>query len=142
VLALLLMTRLPYDRPSLADRLPRPSGLGLSGIYFFVQRRVRRRFAVVPFGTVDQLEPRSTMSTGSGCGARSLPSGRLRRDGRRLFRRAARRMGGVSWPMPRSPGGSSTRSSNCHESLTGRVEVTHLSENSFGSLLPARGYFH
>ena len=28
------------------------------------------------------------------------------------------------------------------ESLTGRVEVTHLSENSFGSLMPARGYFH
>ena len=28
------------------------------------------------------------------------------------------------------------------ESLTGRVELQHLSENSFGSLLPARGYFH
>jgi len=28
------------------------------------------------------------------------------------------------------------------ESLTGRVELAHLSENSFGSLLPARGYFH
>ncbi len=28
------------------------------------------------------------------------------------------------------------------ESLSGRVELEHLSENSFGSLLPARGYFH
>jgi lipopolysaccharide/colanic/teichoic acid biosynthesis glycosyltransferase len=28
------------------------------------------------------------------------------------------------------------------ESLTGRVEIDHLSENSFGSLVPARGYFH
>ncbi|HEU4772059.1 MAG TPA: sugar transferase, partial [Candidatus Udaeobacter sp.] len=28
------------------------------------------------------------------------------------------------------------------ESLTGRVELEHLSENNFGSLLPARGYFH
>src|SRR4051812_31556023 len=28
------------------------------------------------------------------------------------------------------------------ESLTGRVELEHLSENSFGSLLPARGYFY
>jgi lipopolysaccharide/colanic/teichoic acid biosynthesis glycosyltransferase len=28
------------------------------------------------------------------------------------------------------------------ESLTGRVEIEQLSENSFGSLLPARGYFH
>jgi lipopolysaccharide/colanic/teichoic acid biosynthesis glycosyltransferase len=28
------------------------------------------------------------------------------------------------------------------ESLSGRVEVAHLSENNFGSLLPARGYFH
>lgn len=28
------------------------------------------------------------------------------------------------------------------ESLTGRVEVDHLSENSFGSLVPARGYFY
>ena len=27
------------------------------------------------------------------------------------------------------------------ESLTGRVEIEHLSENSFGSLVPARGYF-
>jgi lipopolysaccharide/colanic/teichoic acid biosynthesis glycosyltransferase len=28
------------------------------------------------------------------------------------------------------------------ESLTGRVEIERLSENSFGSLLPARGYFY
>jgi lipopolysaccharide/colanic/teichoic acid biosynthesis glycosyltransferase len=28
------------------------------------------------------------------------------------------------------------------ESLTGRVELERLSENSFGSLMPARGYFH
>ena len=28
------------------------------------------------------------------------------------------------------------------ESLTGRVELERLSENSFGSLLPARGYFY
>jgi lipopolysaccharide/colanic/teichoic acid biosynthesis glycosyltransferase len=28
------------------------------------------------------------------------------------------------------------------ESLTGRVEIEQLSENSFGSLLPARGYFY
>jgi lipopolysaccharide/colanic/teichoic acid biosynthesis glycosyltransferase len=29
-----------------------------------------------------------------------------------------------------------------YESLTGRVAIDHLSENSFGSLVPARGYFH
>ena len=28
------------------------------------------------------------------------------------------------------------------ESLTGRVELTHLSENNFGSLVPMRGWFH
>ncbi len=28
------------------------------------------------------------------------------------------------------------------ESLTGRVVVAHLSENSFGNLMPASGYFH
>jgi lipopolysaccharide/colanic/teichoic acid biosynthesis glycosyltransferase len=28
------------------------------------------------------------------------------------------------------------------ESLTGRVEIENLSENSFGSLVPARGYFY
>lgn len=28
------------------------------------------------------------------------------------------------------------------ESLTGRVEIEHLSENSFGSLVPSRGYFY
>lgn len=28
------------------------------------------------------------------------------------------------------------------ESLTGRVEIEHLSENSFGSLVPGRGYFY
>ena len=45
-------------------------------------------------------------------------------------------------PTPRSPARSSTRSSSSPKSLTGRVELEHLSENSFGSLLPARGYFY
>ena len=55
VLAFLLMTRLPYDRLGIL--------LGFLlhlvwavGLHLAVHRRVRRRFAVVPFGAVDHLE--------------------------------------------------------------------------------------
>ena len=54
MVTLLLLSRLPYHRPSLAI------GFVLHlvwayGIYFFVQRRVRPRIAIVPFGAVDKL---------------------------------------------------------------------------------------
>ncbi len=46
-----------------------------------------------------------------------------------------------SWPTVRSPVALSTSTSSS-PILTGRVELERLSENSFGSLVPARGYFH
>lgn len=51
---LLLLSRLPYHRPSLA------AGFALHllwayAIYFFVQRRVWPRIAIVPFGAVEAL---------------------------------------------------------------------------------------
>ena len=50
--------------------------------------------------------------------------------------------GRPSSPTPRSPGRIVYQVKQLSESLTGRVELEQLSENSFGSLLPARGYFY
>jgi lipopolysaccharide/colanic/teichoic acid biosynthesis glycosyltransferase len=140
VLALLLMTRLPYDRLGiLAGFLVHL--LWAVGLHLAVHRRVRRRFAVVPVGTVVHLEKidgvdwvpmrRPRVKETMGCDAvvadfsADLPAewesflADAALDGRMVY-----------------------QVKQLSESLTGRVEVAHLSENSFGSLLPARGYFH
>ena len=47
-----------------------------------------------------------------------------------------------SSPTRRLPGRIVYQVKQLSESLTGRVELEHLSENSFGSLVPALGYFY
>lgn len=139
VIAIVLM-RLPYDR------------LGLSGgyllhvlwlyiVYFVVQRRSRLRIGIVPFGRTEGLleidtidwhvinQP-SLMDT-SGCQsivadfAADLP------PKWEAFLADAALDGRIVYQVKQ-----------LSESLTGRVEIEHISENSFGSLMPARGYFH
>ena len=140
VLALLLMTRLPYDRLGIL------TGFILHlvwavGLHISVHRRIRRRFAVVPVGTVDQLEAidgvdwkrmrRPALTETVDCDAVVADFGaELPADWERFLADAA------------LAGRMVYQVKQLSESLTGRVEVTHLSENSFGSLLPARGYFH
>jgi len=102
---------------------------------------VRRRFAVVPVGTVDQLETidgvdwkrmrRPQLAETVDCDAVVADfSADLPADWERFLADAAL-AGRVVYQVKQ-----------LSESLTGRVEVAHLSENSFGSLMPARGYFH
>lgn len=140
VLALLLMTRLPYDRLGLL--------LGFVvhlvwavGLHLAVNRRVRRRFAVVPCGNVDHLEAIEgvewrlmrypQLDETLGCDAVVADfSADLPPDWERFLADAA------------LDGRMVYQVKQLSESLTGKVEVAHLSENNFGSLIPARGYFH
>ena len=139
MVTLLLLSRLPYHRPSLAV------GFGLHliwayAVYFFVQRRVRPRIAIVPFGGVAKLAKidtvewhrlqRPSLAEAAACNAvvadfaaADLP------DEWEAFLADAAVDGRVVYQVQQ-----------LHESLTGRVEIQHLSENSFGSLAPARAY--
>jgi lipopolysaccharide/colanic/teichoic acid biosynthesis glycosyltransferase len=139
MVALLLLSRLPYHRPSLTV------GFGAHlvwayAVYFFVQRRVRPRIAIVPFGAVEKLTKidnvewhrlhRPSLADAAVCNAivadfaaPDLP------DEWEAFLADAAVDGRVVYQVQQ-----------LHESLTGRVEIQHLSENSFGSLAPARAY--
>ncbi len=140
VLALLLMSRLPYDRLGILTGFIAHLVWAI-GLHVAVHRRVRRRFAVVPCGTVDDLETidgvdwkrmrRPQLTETIDCDAVVADfSADLPADWERFLADAA------------LAGRMVYQVKQLSESLTGRVEVAHLSENSFGSLLPARGYFH
>ena len=140
VLALLLMTRLPYDRLGILIGFTAHLVWAV-GLHVAVHRRVRRRFAVVPVGTVGQLEAidgvdwkrmrAPALGDTLDCDAVVADfSAELPADWERFLADAA-----LSGRMV-------YQVKQLSESLTGRVEVAHLSENSFGSLMPARGYFH
>lgn len=135
---LLLLSRLPYHRPSLA------AGFLLHlawayGIYFFVQRRVRPRIAIVPFGAVDKLPGianvhwhrlhRPVLADSQGCTAIVADFSADLPDEWEAFLADAALDGRVVYQVQQ-----------LYESLTGRIEIQHLSENSFGSLAPARAY--
>jgi lipopolysaccharide/colanic/teichoic acid biosynthesis glycosyltransferase len=138
MVTLLLLSRLPYHRPSLAI------GFLLHlvwayGIYFFVQRRVRPRIAIIPFGAVDKLPGianvewhrlhRPVLADADGCSAMVADfSAALPKDWEAFLADAA------------IDGRIVYQVQQLHESLTGRVEIKHLSENSFGSLAPVRAY--
>ena len=140
VVTLLLMTRLPYDRLGLfvgfAAHL-----IWVTGLYIAVHRRVRRRFAIVPCGGVEHLrridgvdwkmlrDP--DLGATADCDAVVADfSADLPAEWEAFLADAA------------LAGRMVFQVKQLSESLTGRVEVGHLSENSFGSLVPARGYFH
>ena len=134
----LLMLRFHYHRPTLL--------LGFAvhliwayAIYFIVSRRVRPRIAIVPFGKatalrkldmVDwrQLEGPDLART-EGCHAIVADFDADLPNEWEAFLADAALEGRVVYQIEQ-----------LRESLTGRVEVRHLSENSFGSLVPARAY--
>lgn len=140
VLAFFFFTRLPYDRFGFL--------LGFLlhvvwayGIYFVIQRSRRLTIGVVPFGEYRRLDSvesvnwsilsRPSLPELAGCDAvvadfrAELPA-----EWEAFLADAALEGTLVYQVKP------------LKESLTGRVEVDHLSENSFGSLVPTRGYFH
>jgi lipopolysaccharide/colanic/teichoic acid biosynthesis glycosyltransferase len=140
IVAMFLLSRLPYDRIGLT--------LGFLlhvvwyyAVYFSVQRHARLRIAIIPFGDVEALttidrvfwstlsEPRLDEANHYDAivadFSADLP------DEWEGFLADAALAGKIVYQVKQ-----------LSESLTGRVELDHLSENSFGSLLPARGYFH
>ncbi|MDQ3074073.1 MAG: sugar transferase [Pseudomonadota bacterium] len=140
VLALLLMTRLPYDRLGILIGFIAHL-VWVIGLHLAVHRRVRRRFAVVPGGMVDHLGAiegvdwkrlrRPLLAETVDCDAVVADFSADLPPAWESFLADAALAGRMVYQVKQ-----------LSESLTGRVEVAHLSENSFGSLIPARGYFH
>jgi lipopolysaccharide/colanic/teichoic acid biosynthesis glycosyltransferase len=107
----------------------------------YAERKVRRRFAIVPFGNFSGLQsieevdwrvlnnPR--LGDARGCDAIVADFSADLPDEWEAFLADAALAGRIVYQVKQ-----------LSESLTGRVELEHLSENSFGSLLPARGYFY
>ena len=137
----LLLTRLPYDRLALVAGFVIHI-LWAYGLYVAVHRLIRHRIAIVPFGEVDHLreiehvdwhemrEP--ALEDAALCdglvadfGAPDMPP-----EWEALLADAA------------VQGRMVYQVKQLQESLTGRVAIDRLSENSFGSLVPTRAYFH
>src|SRR3990170_5005252 len=135
-----LLTRLPYDRLALGGGFILHV-LWLYALYFFTQRTIQQRIAIVPFGEVARLDEidniewqtlrRPRLEDTAGCHAIVADFAADLPDEWEAFLADAALDGRIVYQVKQ-----------LWESLTGRVELEHLSENSFGSLLPARGYFH
>lgn len=135
-----VLSRFPYDRLGLAVGFVLHA-LWLYALYVYAERHVRRRIAVVPFGAVQRLDEidevdwfilsRPRLHDARGCSAIVADFNAKLPDEWERFLAEAALAGRVVYQIKQL----------C-ESLTGRVELEHLSENSFGSLVPVRGYFH
>jgi lipopolysaccharide/colanic/teichoic acid biosynthesis glycosyltransferase len=135
-----LLTRFPYDRVALAGGYFLHV-LWLFMLYIYAERRLTTRIAVVPFGGVDRLLRIA--------GVEWL---RLKRPQLRDARGADAIVADFSADLPDEweafladaalAGRIVYQHKALGESLTGRVELEQLSENSFGSLVPSRAYFH
>jgi lipopolysaccharide/colanic/teichoic acid biosynthesis glycosyltransferase len=140
VVAFFLMARLPYDRGALLAGLIIYTLWGYA-LYFRVERRTRPRIGIIPFGSARELahiekvdwlvleQPR--LHHAAGCSAFVADFAAEMPDEWEAFMADAALAGQIVYQVKQ-----------LSESLTGRVELDHLSENSFGSLLPARGWFH
>ena len=141
IVTVLLLARLPYDRLALVAGFACHILWGY-GLYFSVQRFIRHRIAIVPFGDVERLKAIENvewqemqvpdLDDAAGCdglvadfSAPDMPP-----EWEALLADAA------------VEGRMVYQVKQLNESLTGRVAIDHLNENSFGSLVPARGYFH
>lgn len=140
VVVYFVLTRFPYDRIGLlAGFLLHVVWLYL--LYVYAERNIRRRIAVVPYGAVGQLTEidsidwltlsRPRLHDARGAHAIVADFSADLPDEWEAFLADAALAGKIVYQVKQLA-----------ESLTGRVELEHLSENSFGSLLPARGYFH
>jgi lipopolysaccharide/colanic/teichoic acid biosynthesis glycosyltransferase len=135
-----LLTRFPYDRIGLAAGfMLHVAWLYL--LYIRAERKLRRRIAVVPFGASDKLVQiegvdwhmmkRPRLADIRSCSAIVADFGADLPDEWEAFLADAALAGRIVYQVKQ-----------LSESLTGRVELEHLSENSFGSLLPAKGYLY
>ena len=135
-----VLTRLPYDRLGLAAGfLLHVAWLYI--LYIRAERKVRRRIAVVPFGATERLVQiesvdwhvlkRPILHDTRSCNAIVADFSAELPDEWEAFLADAALAGRIVYQVKQLA-----------ESLTGRVELEHLSENSFGSLVPALGYFY
>src|SRR5947209_5253106 len=135
-----VLTRFPYDRIGLAAGFL----LHVAWLYLLhirAERKVRRRIAVVPFGATErvvQIETvdwhvlkRPHLHDTRSCNAIVADFSAELPDEWAAFLADAALAGRIVYQVKQLA-----------ESLTGRVELEHLSENSFGSLLPAVGYVY
>ena len=139
-LAWFVFTRLPYDRLALV--------LGfvvhvawLYAIFISSELGVRPRIAIVPFGRTQLLGKiadvdwltlaRPRLHDTRGCQAIVADFNADLPEEWEGFLAEAALAGRIVYQVKQ-----------LSESLTGRVELEQLSENSFGSLVPARGYFY
>jgi lipopolysaccharide/colanic/teichoic acid biosynthesis glycosyltransferase len=140
VLAFFFFSRLPYDRLGfLAGFMLHVWWFYL--VYFLVQRQQLLRIGVVPFGQVQRLQDMEGISWVA-----------LDRPRLKLLKKCDALVADFNADLPPEweafladaalAGNIVYQVKPLQESLTGRVEIDHLSENSFGSLVPARGYFH
>jgi lipopolysaccharide/colanic/teichoic acid biosynthesis glycosyltransferase len=110
-------------------------------LYIRAERKLRRRIAVVPFGEIDTLVQipgvdwhilkRPHLHDARACNAIVADFGTDLPDEWAAFLADAALAGRIVYQVKQ-----------LSESLTGRVEIKHLSENSFGSLVPSLGYFY
>jgi lipopolysaccharide/colanic/teichoic acid biosynthesis glycosyltransferase len=135
-----LLTRFPYDRLGLAAGfLLHVAWLYL--LYIRAERKVRRRIAVVPFGETKKLVEidgvdwhmlkRPQLRDARACSAIVADFAADLPDEWEAFLADAALAGRIVYQVKQLA-----------ESLTGRVELERLSENSFGSLVPSLGYFY
>jgi lipopolysaccharide/colanic/teichoic acid biosynthesis glycosyltransferase len=135
-----VLTRFPYDRVGLAAGFILHI-VWLYGCYMYAERNTRRRIAIIPFGSVEQLRAiggvdwlamkRPHLGDTRGCQALVADFSADLPDEWEAFLADAALAGRMVYQVKQLA-----------ESLTGRVQLEQLSENSFGSLLPARGYFY
>jgi lipopolysaccharide/colanic/teichoic acid biosynthesis glycosyltransferase len=135
-----VLTRFPYDRVGLAAGFLLHIAW-LYVLYIRAERNVRRRIAVVPFGGIERLTQ-----------IRTIDWHMLKRPQLRDTRSCNAIVADFSADLPDEweafladaalAGRIVYQVKQLSESLTGRVELEHLSENSFGSLVPAIGYFY
>jgi lipopolysaccharide/colanic/teichoic acid biosynthesis glycosyltransferase len=135
-----VLTRFPYDRLALLAGFLLHV-VWLYFLYVYAEKNLLRRIGVVPFGEINgitripdiewKMLTRARLHDTRGCNAIVADFAADLPDEWEAFLADAALAGKIVYQVKQ-----------LGESLTGRVELERLSENSFGSLLPARGYFH
>ena len=141
IVTALLFTRLPYDRLALVAGFVAHI-VWAYGLFISVHRLIRHRIAIVPYGDVERLRSIDYVEwqvmRAPGLEEADFCDG--------LVADFAARDMPPEWEALLADAAVQGRMvyqvKQLRESLTGRVEIDHLSENSFGSLVPARAYFH
>ncbi len=137
VIMALILSRWEYDRLILLFGF-----LGCIGWFYLItltQKAVALRVGVVPFGEVDQLRE----VRGIECSSLTRPS-LIEAQGHQLITADLRADLPDEWERFLADatlhGIVVVNAKQLHETMTGRVRVDHLWENSFGSLVPLNAY--